>query len=77
MADELTFEEMYADLVEASTRALPPNYFSTQRYAEDTGMPERSARRELLALVEARKLETKLAVVDGHKARVYWFVGDE
>ena len=77
MADGLTFAELFEDLVAASARELPPDYFTTRKYAERTGMPERSALKDLMTRVEAGGLETKLAVVDGHQARIFWFVGDE
>ena len=77
MADELTFEELFADLVEASTRTLPEQYFTVREFADRTGKPTRTALRELVAMAEEGRLEMQLAVLDGHQARVFWFAGDE
>ena len=71
--NNLTWKELYADLVAANTQTLPENYFSCRQYAEDVKMSVGAAGRILARLVEAGTLETKKVLVDGHHQHIYWF----
>lgn len=73
MDTKLTFEELYADLVAASTHTLPENYFTVQQYALDTGMPKRTALDKLKGLAEQGKLESLKVVLNGHETWIFWF----
>ena len=73
METDLTFEEHYADMVAASTRTLPEQYFTVGEYSRDTGLPERTAYKRLAEKVEAGALEARMVVVDGHLTRAFWF----
>ena len=73
MDTELTFEELYADLVAASTNVLPEHYFTVQQFAQDTGMPKRTALEKLKKRAESGELESLKVLIDGHQTWIFWF----
>lgn len=73
MEAELTFDDLYADLVAAHTETLPPSYFTLAQFCDDAGLTERVGGNRLKALVDAGKLGTRLASVDGRRVRIWWF----
>jgi len=70
---DLTYAELYADLVESSTRTLPEQYFTIVQFAQDIGKGRQAAARELAEKVKDGSLLTKLAFVDGYHTHIYWF----
>jgi len=65
--------QAYKDLVKAFTPAIPEGAFTTQQFAEDAGMAPTTADSKLRGLAEEGVLKTKLARLDGHQRRIYWF----
>ena len=58
MDNELTFGQLYADLVAANRAQSPPaESFTAQQYAEDIGRSESTAHRQLAQLVRDGKLD--------------------
>jgi len=73
VADGLSFDELYADLVAANTETLPDDYFTLAQFCADAGMTERVATKRLNDLVETGELNTRLASADGRRVRIWWF----
>lgn len=73
MADGLSFDELYADLVAANTETLPEQYITLAQFRVDAGLTERVATKRLNDLVETGELNTRLASVDGRRVRIWWF----
>jgi hypothetical protein len=67
------FATLYAALVAEQRAQLPKNYFTIARFREDTGSSCMTATRILEKLVEAGKLATCRAILDGHITRIFWF----
>jgi hypothetical protein len=76
VANSLTFEELYADLVAANTETLPDDYITLAKFRRDTGLTERIATKRLTERVEAGQMQTRLALVDGRRVRIWWFTGE-
>ena len=74
METELTFEQLYSDLVAAHTETLPERYFTLGQFRNDTGLSYWLARKKLAAYVESGKIETRTATVNGHNVRIWWFI---
>jgi hypothetical protein len=70
---ELTFDDLYADLVAANTETLPDRYITLAQFREDAGLTERVATKRLQDRVKAGELDTRIAVVDGRRVRIWWF----
>ena len=73
MDTELTFEQLYADLIAAQAETLPEQYFTLADFRTDTGFSMWVAKDRLKKLVENGKLRTKCANVDGTYTRIWWF----
>ena len=71
--NNLTWKELYADLVAANTHTLPEHYFTGKQYAEDIGLSRGVADRLLARKVSDGVLECKRALIDGHHQHIYWF----
>lgn len=71
---ELTFAQLYADLVEASKQTLPENYFTLKDFVADSGLKPIRAQRILAEQVDAGKLQRReKVVINGHAQTIYWF----
>ena len=79
MAD-LTFEQLYHDLIEAAhIKTPPPDSFTGRDFARDTGLSESAAQRRLDLMCEAGTLdyvECRSEVDSRATARYYFFVDD-
>jgi len=53
---------------------IPAGWISTEQYKDLFGLNESTARRELLRLVKAGKLQTKIASYNGYKIRCWGVV---
>ncbi len=73
METGLSFEELYRDLVAAHTETLPEHYITLAQFCKDTGLTERVATRRLNDGVEAGKMQSRLALVEGRWIRIWWF----
>ena len=73
MAPELSFDELYADLVAAHTETLPEHYVTLAQFRRDTGLTERVATTRLMAAVEAGTMHSRLASIAGRRVRIWWF----
>ena len=73
--DTLTYDELHADLIAASTSTLPERYFTTSEFADDVKVGFSAARRRLVKRIEAGELEEKRVLIDGHWTHIYWFTG--
>jgi len=69
----LSYAQLYADLVAAAKETVPDYAFSFQKFVDDTGMEESTARRFLDSKVRAGILEKRYATVEGHQRAYYWF----
>jgi hypothetical protein len=74
--DALSFDDLYADLVAANTETLPDDYITLAKFRHDTGLTERVATKRLTEQVEAGAMQTRLALVDGRRVRIWWFARD-
>ena len=77
MDTELTFEELYNDLITASREELPDKYFTMKQFCADTEFSTWVARKHLEEQVDNGKLGTKTANVNGNYTRIWWFVDDK
>jgi DNA-binding Lrp family transcriptional regulator len=67
--------QLYQDLVAAERqRGVGDGEFTTQQFADDTGMSENAARRRLKALRGDGVVDGEKRVVDGHSRAVWWMV---
>lgn len=73
MAAELSFAELYADLVAAHTEILPEHYVTLVQFRRDTGLTARVAATRLNDAVEAGRMCTRLATINGRRVRIWWF----
>jgi len=73
METELTFEQLYEDLVSASTTNVPDKFFTIKQFMSDTGLSYWLGRKKLSEMVASGKLKTTTATVDGNYTRVWWF----
>ena len=73
--EELTFEQLYADLVAAHTETIPERYFTLAQFRKDTGLSIWMANRRLAGRVDSGELGTQLADVNGRSMRIWWFLG--
>ena len=73
MDKELTYTDLYADLVRAQSESLPENYFTLSKFCSDTKLSGWMARKRLVDLVDSGTLSTKLARIDGNSRRIWWF----
>jgi len=71
--EELTFADLYADLVVAQSARLPEGYFTLSKFCNDTGLTPWVAKKRLGTLTESGALDTRLACVDGNHQRIWWF----
>lgn len=71
----LTYEDLYADLIDAQRDALPELYFTLNQFIKDTGLSYWVARKRLASRVENGSLGTRLANINGHSQRIWWFNG--
>ena len=76
MAD-LTFAQLFADLVEAAAEEpLPAEFFTRREFAQRANLDYQRAAKRLRELVAAGELLEREAVVDGKRQFVYWFPTD-
>ena len=73
MERELTYTDLYADLIKAQTISLPENYFTLSQFCKDTGLTGWIARKALTTRVESGELDTMCTGIDGHYQRIWWF----
>ena len=73
MEAELTFEQLYSDLIAAHTETLPEQYFTLSEFRADAGLSMWVAKDRLKKRVASGELSTKLAAVDGCHLRIWWF----
>jgi len=73
METELTFEQLYEDLVSASTTNVPDKFFTIKQFMSDTGLSYWLSRKRLLKMVDDGELETMKSIVDGNSVRIWWF----
>jgi len=72
--EELTFDQLYADLVAASSETMPERYFTLTQFCTDTGLKTWAAKKRLAEYVENGKMATRPAVVNGHRMLIWWFL---
>lgn len=73
-AQDLTFDQLYSDLVEAERLKAPPDdSFTAAQFAESSGLAETTAMRRLKKLVTEGNLESGI-FIDGRERRFFWFV---
>ena len=73
MDTELTFEQLYADLITAHTETLPEKYFTLAQFRIDAGLTAWMAKDRLDKRVKSGELQTKCATIDGSYSRIWWF----
>ncbi len=71
--EELTFEQLYSDLIDASSSVLPEDYFTSRQFAEDAELSDWSARDKLRALVKSGVLSAKRVNINNKSVLAYWF----
>jgi response regulator of citrate/malate metabolism len=71
--EELTYSQLYADLIAASSNTLPDNHFTVRQFAQDAGLSDWTARDRLRKLVREKKLNSRRVNVDGNSIMAYWF----
>lgn len=74
---DLTFEELFEDLVNAEKTNLPDRYFTPKEYAEETGLSYSVALRRLKAMRDNDEIEGKKAIIGGYEGWAFWFSGAE
>ena len=74
METELTFEQLYTDLVAAHSETLPEKYFTLAQFINDTGLSRYRSGVKLNEYVKSGKMATRLAAVNGRSLRIWWFV---
>ena len=74
MEADLTFEQLYVDLISAQSEILPEQYFTLAEFRTDTGFSDWIAKDRLRKSVETGKLKSRLATINGRHLRIWWFV---
>ena len=77
MEADLTFAELYRDLVAATREGLtpPPESFGAQEFAKDSGLHPRTALDLLKRKQEVGELCGGKFAIDGNKTWRFWFPG--
>lgn len=74
MADDLTFAQLYADLVEATAHNdPPPESFGVAQFAEDTGLSVNRALDVLKAMRARGQIEGDKFAINGSCQWRFWF----
>ena len=77
LSDELSYEQLYSDLVDAATQSEPPaRSFSATQFAKDTGMTRPRALERLQVLRTAGQISGDKFVIDGSRQWRFWFKGE-
>ena len=75
--DTLTYRELYANLCVASKNTLPEEFFTTSEFCRDSGKGWGAAVKHLREETKAGRLQTKVALVNGHHTRIFWFAEEK
>jgi len=71
---DLSFEQLYSDLVEAAAQSAPPERsFGAAQFAEDSGITHKQALDRLRALQARGSIEGDKFVIDGSRQWRFWF----
>ena len=71
---ELTFEQLFNDLVAAErTRKPPDNSFTVRDFAQASQLTYSTAARRLQRRAENKELETDVFLYGRNETRFYWF----
>ena len=74
MDTDLSFAQLYADLVEAAAQSPPPEHsFSAAQFAADAGITHKQALDRLRALQARGGIEGDKFIIDGSRQWRFWF----
>ena len=77
MGPKLTYDELYAALIKASTMRLPDHYFTAKQHAEDIKKPRSTVAHQLAERAKRGELETCIVNINGTNTRIYWFPNED